>query len=294
MTRDDRLLPETRWAALVVFIVLVPAVIILWGTPSHSPDRWSWPVKPELSAMFLGSGYAAGAYFFWRTFRAPRWPSSSAGVLGASIFAGFMLLATLIHWDKFNHGHAPALAAIAFWGWTIIYILAPFAVLYLWWRNERANSRVPQPDESVVAPGVTTAARAVGIVLVAAGLLFFLRPATAIDVWPWQLTPLTARVIASFTIQVGVGALVLSFDRRWSSWRLIVQTFFIATLFLIVAAIRAWDEFERSGAVWVGGLVAADALLATLYWRSERAERVSVVDDGDPAVQPATEKAVRR
>lgn len=35
----------------------------------------------------------------------------------------------------------------------------------------------------------------------------FAVPDIAVDVWPWQLTPLTARVIASLTVQVGVGAL---------------------------------------------------------------------------------------
>ena len=268
MTRDDRLLPEMRWAALVVFIILVPAVIVLWGTPAHTASRWSWPAKPELSAMFLGSGYAAGAYFFWRTYRAGRWPPSSAGVLGASVFAGFMLVATLIHWDKFNHGHAPTLAAIAFWGWTIVYIVSPFAVLALGWRNRASDSRAP--DERLVAPAVATAARVVGLVTVAAGLVFFLAPQTAIDVWSWKLTPLTARVCASFTIQVGVGALVLSTDRRWSSWRLIVQTFFVATGFLLIAALRAWDEFERNRIAYVAGLLVADAALAVLYLRSER------------------------
>ena len=44
-----------------------------------------------------------------------------------------MLIATLIHWDRFNHGDAPALAAIAFYGWVIVYIVSPFAVVALWW-----------------------------------------------------------------------------------------------------------------------------------------------------------------
>ena len=113
---DDRPLPETRWAALVIFIVLVPAVIVLWDTPGETADRWAWTITPDLTPIFLGAGYGAGAYFFWRTFRATRWHPSSAGVLGASVFAALMLIATLIHWDRFNHGDAPFLAAFAFWG----------------------------------------------------------------------------------------------------------------------------------------------------------------------------------
>jgi hypothetical protein len=70
---DDRVLPETRWAALVIFIILVPAVMVLWGTPGETADRWAWTVQPEVTPIYLGAGYAAGAYFFWRTFRAKRW-----------------------------------------------------------------------------------------------------------------------------------------------------------------------------------------------------------------------------
>jgi peptidoglycan/LPS O-acetylase OafA/YrhL len=267
--RDDRLLPEMRWAALIVFVILVPAVVVLWGTPDATADRWAWPVKPHLSAMFLGSGYAAGAYFFWRTFRADRWHPSSPGVLGASVFAGLMLLATLIHYDKFNHGHAPVLAATAFFGWTIVYIVSPVVVFGLWWRNRATDPRAAQPGDPLLAPGVLLAARVVGVATVAAGLLFFISPQTAIDVWPWKLTPLTARVIASFTVQVGVGALVLSGDRRWSAWRLIVQTFFVATAFLLIAAVRGWDEFQRGRVAYVAGLLVADLILAILYVRTE-------------------------
>ena len=62
--------------------------------------------------------------------------------------------------------------------------------------------------------------------------MFFLAPEVAIDAWPWQLTPLTSRVLGSFTAQVGIGALLVSRDPRWSAWKLIVQTFFVATALL--------------------------------------------------------------
>jgi hypothetical protein len=273
MTRDDRVLRETRWAALVVFIILVPAVIVLWGTPGETADRWAWTIKPDLTPIFLGSGYAAGAFFFWRTFRANSWHPSSAGVLGASAFAALMLVATIIHWDRFNHGHAPFLAAFAFYGWVIVYIISPFIVFALWWRNRATDPAEPAPDDPLLAPIVLLVARAFGAGALIAAAVFFLSPHTAIDFWPWQLTPLTARVLASFIAQVGVGALVLSADRRWSTWRLIVQTFIVATAFLLIGAARALDDFDENNVmtyVYIGGLVATDVALVTLYRRMQR------------------------
>jgi hypothetical protein len=271
--RDDRLLPATRRAALVIFIVHVPAVVVLWAAPGETTDRWAWAIAPQLSAIFLGSGYGAGAYFFWRTFRARRWHPSSAGVLGASVFAALMLLATLLHWDRFNHGDAPFLAAFAFWGWIVVYIVSPPAVFALWWRNRATDPRTPGAAEPLLSVAVLFAARGFALVALAVAVVFFLSPATAIDLWPWQLTPLTARVLACLTAQVGVGALVLSLDRRWSTWRLIVQTFFVATALLLVGAARAWEEFDQGDVmtyVYVGGLLAADVALAILYVRTAR------------------------
>jgi hypothetical protein len=106
----------------------------------------------------------------------------------------------------------------------------------------------------------------------AGGLLFFAVPQVAIDIWPWPLTPLTARVLASFTVQVGVGALVLSRDIRWSAWKLLAQTFFVACGLLLVAAVRAFGEFdERNPMTWLylGGLVVTATSLAILYCRME-------------------------
>lgn len=283
VVRDDRVLPEMRWASLVVFCILVPAVIVLWGAPGRTDDLWSWTIAPNLTPIFLGSGYAAGAYFFWRTFRAERWHPSSAGVLGAAIFAGLMLIATLIGWDKFNHGDAPFLAAVAFYGWVAVYILSPFVVFWLWWRNQQTDDRQPEPSDAVVPASVRTAARVFAAGAFIGAAVFFVSPSTAIDIWPWDLTPLTARVLASFTAQVGVGALVLSLDQRWSGWRLLVQTFFVATAFLLVGAIRESGDFDADNLctyLYVGGLIAADVALALLYRRMENEASASPVAVG--------------
>ena len=57
-----------------MFVILVPAVVVLWGFPGETADAWSWTIKPDLTPIFLGAGYGAGAYFFLRTFLADRWP----------------------------------------------------------------------------------------------------------------------------------------------------------------------------------------------------------------------------
>src|SRR5688500_6655527 len=252
---DDAVLRETRWASLAIVAILLPAVVVLWGLPGDTADLWAWPVKPEMSAIFMGSGYAAGAYFFTRAALGPGWHPASAGVLASAVFAALMLIPTFVHWDRFNHGDAPFLAAVAFYGWVIVYIAAPPLIAWLWLRNRRAGAETGEP---AVAPAVRTVAGAIGAGALLAAALFLVSPDTAIDVWPWELTPLTARVIACFTAQVGLGALLLSLDARWSSWRLLLETFLVATAFLLVGTARAWSDYDDGkAATWIvlGGLV---------------------------------------
>jgi hypothetical protein len=273
--RDSRILPATHWASLVVFCILVPAVVILWGMPSRTADLWAWTIKPDLTPIFLGAGYGAGAYFFLRTFLSKQFPPSSAGIFGAAFFAGLMLIATLIHWDRFNHGHAPFVGAAVFYGWVAVYIVSPFVVLALWLANRRTDSGEPAAVDAVVPLWVRRAAVGCAVCSFAAAAVFFLTPTTAIDHWPWTMTPLTSRVIGAFTAQVGVGALLLSQDSRWSAWKLIVQTFFVASGLLLIGAARAWNDFDTGNVltyVYLGGLVAGDIALALLYRSMSRQE----------------------
>ena len=270
--RDDAVTPAMRVAAVVVVAVLVPALIILWGLPADTDDLWAWTIHPDLTPIFMGAGYGAGAYFFLRVYRARRWHEVSVGVISAAFFALLMLLTTIAHYDKFNHGDAPALAAIAFYGWTIVYILSPWIVAYLWWRNQPADPREPEPGETLVPENVRLVARVAAVGALAGAAIVLVAPSVAIDNWGWGLTPLTARVLACFTAQVGFAFVLLSLDARWSSWRVLVQTFLIAVALLLVGALRAWDAFDTSNVltwVYLAGL-AGGALALLALWRSMR------------------------
>jgi hypothetical protein len=202
----DRVLRETTWVSVVVVAVLLPALVILWGLPAHTKTLWAWTIKPAMTPIFMGSAYGAGAYFFTRVSLSRRWHTGSAGVLSAAVFAAFMLVVTFAHFGKFNHGNAPFLAAVAFYGWTGVYIVSPFVVAWLWMRNQRTDSRRADPGDPVVPSVVRYFARAVSAGAIALGLVFLFSPTAANDIWAWKLTPLAAGVVGSFTIQVGTGA----------------------------------------------------------------------------------------
>jgi peptidoglycan/LPS O-acetylase OafA/YrhL len=143
----------------------------------------------------------------------------------------------------------------------------------IWLRNRRTDRGIPEARDGVVPRAARLAARGVAAVVLAAAAVAFLSPQTAIDLWPWQLSALTARVLAGFTAQVGIAALVLARDRRWSAWRLIVQAFFVATAFLLIGALRARDDFDDGNPLtwlYLAGLLGSAAALGALYQRMER------------------------
>ncbi len=187
--RDDVVLPATR--ALSAFIVpfLVVAFVVLYGFPSDTERLFAWTISPPMTPMTLGAVYLGGAYFFVRAFRAPVWHTVKAGFVAVGAFASLMGLATILHWDRFNHDH------VAFWLWAGLYFTTPFLVWGVWAANRRRDT-APGPDDLALP----TAARVVmGVTgaLVTADLFLFLLPSQAGDAWPWAVTPLTSRVLGA-------------------------------------------------------------------------------------------------
>jgi hypothetical protein len=110
----DTPVAQTRWLCLFIAAVLVPAVALLFVVPGRTDELWAWPVKPKMTPLFMASAYAAGAYFFGRGSRTRRWHRIGSAFPGIAVFAAMMFVATLIHWDKFNHGDDPFFAAATF------------------------------------------------------------------------------------------------------------------------------------------------------------------------------------
>jgi hypothetical protein len=164
-----------------------------------------------------------------------------------------MLTATLLHWDRFAHGHT------AFEVWVFLYIVSPFLIPALWIYNKRTDPHEPETSDVVVSPTARLVTRILGtgiLIFVTAGFLF---PKIPIAIWPWTLTPLTARVLCGWLSVLSVGAWSLSYDPRWTAWRSLLEGISLA-VFLILAAIFMKPAELTPGIVnWLTG-----ALLITL------------------------------
>ncbi|HEY7223430.1 MAG TPA: hypothetical protein VH561_07465 [Micromonosporaceae bacterium] len=267
--RDDRVLPLTRIVAYTIVPFLVVAFAVLYPVPTDTGRLFAWHIVPTLTPMILGSAYLGGAYFFLRAGRAQSWSVIKGGFVPVAVFASLMGIATIVHWDKFNHHH------VAFWLWAFLYFTTPFLVFWTWSTNRRFGE-LPADDGRELPPLAARMTAAVGGLALAVGLFLFAIPSAAIRIWPWQLTPLTSRVLgAVFCLGLaGVGTL---FDRRWTSARLPFEVALIMLTLILVAGLRAHAELDAGNPLtWLFAAGFAGLIIAVggLYGRMERRSAV--------------------
>jgi hypothetical protein len=242
----DRVYPETRVAVALIVVVLAGGFVLLYLWPGNTEQLWAWTIRPEMTPLLMGGGYASGVYFFGRAVFARRWHWVALGFLPVALFTWIEGLATVLHWDRFNHSHP------AFWVWTVAYFLTPFLVPLLWLRNRGEDPCTPDPDDAIVPTPVRMIMGAIGAIALALGLLMFVWPELVIGVWPWRVTPLTTRVISGWIALAGALGVAAARETRWSAMRLGLHTGAIASALTFVGILRAWNDFDKANPLtWV-------------------------------------------
>ena len=267
--RDDRILPVTRVIAALVIPFLVLAFLILYFFPQSSGGRFAWQITPNIMAVYIGAGYLGGAYLFLRALIGKRWHHVSSGLPAITAFTWAMLLATILHWSRFDIRHFP------FQLWLILYVVTPFLVPWLWWHNRPTDSGAPDEQDAVVPSAVRQVVRWLGAAMVAVGVAGFIWPALLINAWPWVLTPLLARVVAGWGFLIGVGNLMISAQARWSSWRVAVGSIASWHVLYMIGSVVHRQDFN--GGQWFNwfniSLVVMLVLVGLLYLRMEQKTR---------------------
>ena len=238
--RTDRILPETRLVAGLIIPFLVVAFVILYFFPNNTAKLFAWGIKPPMTAMMLGSAYAGGIYYFSGLLMSRQWHRIKVGLIPVTVFASVLNVATILHWDKFNHGTLP------FFAWVSLYFTTPFIVFALWLRNRGQDTNQPDKVDAVVPPLVRLVIGAVGATTLAIAIFLFLNPALMIQLWPWMLTPLTSRVMAAMFSLPGMVGLGMAMDPRWSSAQIILQSQGFSILLILIAVFRDRADFNWS------------------------------------------------
>ena len=233
--RDDRVLRSTRALAAFIAPFLLVAFVLLYLFPGSTARLWSWPIASHLTAMVLASAYLGGCWFFVRVLGERRWARVRAGFVAVAVFASLLAVATILHWDVFVHDRP------AFWLWAGLYFAAPLLVAGAFLVNQRYAA--------AAAPGAPRLGRMTRLVVAGTGalagltgLFLFLAPTSAMQIWPWPLTPLTSRVVGA-TFCLGVAGLAVVWDDRWETVGLMRETELVMLTLFLLAAVRARGEF---------------------------------------------------
>jgi hypothetical protein len=265
--QDDRVLRETRLLSILIVPFLVLGFGILYLLPGHTHELFAWTIKPQITAMMLGAAYVGGVYFFLRAVTTQSWVSVQAGFLPVAVFATLLGLTTILHWDRFNHAH------IAFITWTALYFTTPFLVAAVWIRNRARDPHTATELDLPRPRTVGTVMVTVGVAVLACAAFLFLRPDVAVQVWPWPLTPLTARVVASLFALAGVAQVCTGLDPRWSASRITLQSQFLSLAAIELAAALSWADFRPASPLrwtFAGGLLALLLAIGALMVAMDR------------------------
>jgi hypothetical protein len=256
--RDDRILPLTRAVAVIVVPFLLVAFGVLYVRPENAAALFAWPVKPQLTAMLLGAAYLGGIAFFSLLLAARLWHRVALGLPAVATFATLLLVTTLLHLDLFSFER------VAGWTWTLIYVVAPPLVVAAYVLNRRRDPGRGPGDALVPAP-LLRALLGIGLATMAFAIVLYAVPGAFVDVWPWKITPLSARVLASMLCLPGVQAIGMALDRRRSSMGVPLVAQAVALVAMLAAFwIRREDLTGPAASVALAWLVIAGSLAGTV------------------------------
>jgi hypothetical protein len=194
----------------------VAAVLAIGLAPGNTKTNFAWPIQPVVMAAVLGGFYITSAPLFLLPLLAKRWEMIRVMILPAALFSSLQLVATFLHWDKFSVGTFP------FYVWFASYILPPpiFIGAYVWYQRKAASG--PAAADASLPVWVNWLLVICGSGLTIGATLFFIFPGLLIPMFPWQLTPLTARSLCAWLI--AVGTIMLSMSRENGRTRAMLAT----------------------------------------------------------------------
>lgn len=180
--------PTSQALVWILFILAIANGGFLYLLHSLAKTHYAWPIQPPINAAFMGAGYLAGmiatglALFSARYWRSIRALFPGFFVLGLTLF-----LATLMHAGRFKWDYALT------WIWTLVYLSIPIGSALVWLWHER-HPQVPAMDNRLAR--IHTASLVLGIAATLFATVLYVMPQLFLQVWPWQITPLLARVFA--------------------------------------------------------------------------------------------------
>jgi hypothetical protein len=237
------LLPGTRWLLCAFSLLTALAFVVLFVLSGSTERHFAWTIQPPVTAAFLGAAYAVGCVLEILSLCAGTWAAVRIPYVTIAVFVVLTLLATLLHIDRFHFGSPGVVARFAAWLWLVIYVGVPVLMVIMLVAQER-RIRVDS-DLTVAVPRILSAALlAQGVLLLGLGAALYLVPSLQRVLWPWPLTPLTARAVAAWLVAFGLGAVLASQTNDLGRLEISAWSYGLMAVLQLVVVIRYIDRIR--------------------------------------------------
>ncbi|OAI39357.1 hypothetical protein AYO38_07850 [bacterium SCGC AG-212-C10] len=193
-------------------VTVTVAGVQLFVFSGRTADFFAWTINPPATAAFLGASYWASLPLVFLGARSQRWSETRIAFFGVLVFSLFTLFATVYHRDRFHFDDPHWQAKTAAWTWLAVYLAVPAWSAIALAAQVRAG-RWPGRGNGAVPPPLVLLLAAQGAILLALGLALTLQPEQLSRLWPWALTPLTARAVGPWLIGIGLHAAFALYER---------------------------------------------------------------------------------
>jgi len=248
--------PSVRRLLYVAAFLVVLAGLVLFVFPLRTADWFAWTIEPPMTAVFLGAAYWSSAVLEVAGARSAGWDRARLAVWPVFVFTALTLAVTLLHLERFHLSpDHPLLARVAAWAWLAIYAGVPVAMLVVSRRQTR--SRQPAADCAAVAraplpPGLRLLLGGIAAAQLTVGAALLALPAQAATLWPWPLTPLTARALGAWLVGLGWAAAYARWRGDARTVRPLGLSALVFALLQAIALVRYGDALAWDGAPAIG------------------------------------------
>ena len=250
--------PWVKFVELFLVANALAAVGSLLLAPGS--DQWfTWTIVPDASARLLAVMYANAVALSVVALRQPDWAHARVVFVLITVFALAATAMTFAHLDPFL---AHPWYHLAYWlgGYAVLVAVAPVVLV----REERRHGgRLGVRDPLTRLQSATGVVAAAGMSVAALALLA--DPARVSDAWPWEVAPLTGRLLG---VWLAAGALAYAYalwDGDWGRVRpLYLVAPFTGALLALVPLLHAGDVDGGLGVYYALALVVAAPGLALL------------------------------
>lgn len=238
---------------------------------------FAWHIRNPLTAAFFGASYVtAGIAVSLALLRARRWEELRSPAVVTAVFITVAGVITLRHAGEFQCDSDEPAARFVSWGWLVLYLGLPIPLLASVVRQERARSAASYTVDEPLFRRFRAAFTLTGALLLLLGMGMLLDQETIVDLWPWPLPPLSARIAGAWVFITGMTLLWWALENDWAKLR----THAIASLVFyplqLIAAVRFHDRLDWDEArtwIYIGALLSLCALQAAACLAHLRRER---------------------